>query len=78
MVHICTTKGKGYKYSEEHKESTHWVRPFEISSGQEKNSFNGERYDRIVRDYLIEKMKMILSCDNDSRCTGFIIIFRRI
>lgn len=57
VVHICTTKGKGYKYSEKHKESTHWVRPFEISSGQEKNPFNGERYDRIVRDYLIEKMK---------------------
>lgn len=66
VVHICTTKGKGYKYSEEHKESTHWVRPFEISSGQEKNSFNGERYDRIVRDYLIEKMK------NDSKVVTMI------
>ena len=66
VVHICTTKGKGYKYSEEHKESTHWVRPFEISSGQEKNPFNGERYDRIVRDYLIKKMK------NDSKVVTMI------
>ena len=66
VVHICTTKGKGYKYSEKHKESTHWVRPFEISSGQEKKPFTGERYDRIVRDYLIEKMK------NDSKIVTMI------
>lgn len=57
VVHICTVKGKGYEYAEQHKESTHWVRPFDIESGEEKNPFNGERYDRVVRDHLIEKMK---------------------
>lgn len=57
VVHICTVKGKGYKFSEQHKEATHWVRPFDIQTGTEKNQFNGERYDRIVRDYLIDKMK---------------------
>lgn len=57
VVHICTTKGKGYEYSENHKESTHWVRPFYLENGEEKNPFNGERYDRIISDHLIEKMK---------------------
>lgn len=57
VVHICTEKGKGYEYAEKHKESTHWVRPFDISTGEEKNPFLGERYDRVVRDHLIEKMK---------------------
>lgn len=57
VVHICTTKGKGYNYSENNKERTHYVRPFDISTGEEKNPFNGERYDKIVRDYLIEKMR---------------------
>lgn len=57
VVHICTVKGKGYEYSELHKESTHWVRPFDIETGEEKDPFRGERYDRVVRDYLIEKMK---------------------
>ena len=57
VVHICTVKGKGYEYAENHKESTHWVRPFDIASGEEKNPFYGERYDRVVRDHLIEKMK---------------------
>ncbi|MCI8773040.1 MAG: 1-deoxy-D-xylulose-5-phosphate synthase [Lachnospiraceae bacterium] len=56
-IHICTVKGKGYDYSEKNKESTHWVRPFDIETGEEKNPFMGERYDRVVRDYLIEKMK---------------------
>lgn len=57
VVHICTVKGKGYEYAETHKETTHWVRPFDLNTGEEKNPFNGERYDRVVRDYLIEKMK---------------------
>ena len=57
VVHIVTQKGKGYEYAEEHRESTHWVRPFDVETGAEKNPFIGERYDRIVRDHLIEKMK---------------------
>ena len=57
LIHISTVKGKGYKYSEEHREQTHWVRPFDIETGAEKNPFNGERYDMIIRDHLIEKMK---------------------
>lgn len=57
VVHISTVKGKGYEYAENHKESTHWVRPFDIKTGEEKHPFVGERYDRIVRDHLIEKMK---------------------
>ena len=57
VVHVCTVKGYGYPYAEANKEKTHWVRPFEIETGEEKNPFHGERYDRIVRDYLIQKME---------------------
>lgn len=57
VVHVCTEKGMGYSYSEQNKEETHWVRPFDIETGMEKKPFLGERYDRIIRDYLIEKMK---------------------
>ena len=57
VVHICTVKGKGIKYAEENKEKTHWVRPFDLETNKEKKPFIGERYDRIIRDYLIEKMK---------------------
>lgn len=57
VVHICTVKGKGYPYSEENPEITHWVRKFDIETGVELNPFKGDRYDRIVRDYLLEKME---------------------
>lgn len=57
VVHLCTTKGKGYEFAELHKESMHFVRPFDIATGAEKNTFSGERYDRIIRDHLLEKMK---------------------
>lgn len=66
VVHICTMKGKGYDIAEQNKEGTHWVRPFDLATGQEKNQFAGERYDRIVRDHLIEKMK------EDSKITTII------
>lgn len=57
VVHLCTTKGKGYEFAELHKESMHYVRPFDIATGAEKSSFSGERYDRVIRDHLLEKMK---------------------
>ncbi len=57
VVHVCTIKGKGYWYAEENAEKTHFVKPFYIDTGKEKNPFFGERYDRILRDFLVEKMK---------------------
>lgn len=57
VVHICTLKGKGYAFAEINQESTHWVRPFNVATGEEKRPFNGERYDRVVRDYLLQKME---------------------
>lgn len=57
VVHLCTTKGKGYEIAELHKEGMHYVRPFDLTTGAEKSSFSGERYDRVIRDHLLEKMK---------------------
>ncbi len=57
VVHICTLKGKGYEHAEKNKEAAHWIRPFDIETGAEKNPFNGARYDRLMRDHLLEKMK---------------------
>lgn len=57
VVHLCTAKGKGYEFAELHKESMHYIRPFDIATGVEKSLFSGERYDRVIRDHLLEKMK---------------------
>lgn len=58
LIHLCTNKGNGFEYALENKEWSHWVRPFDIKSGHEKNPFKGgERFDFIVRDHLEELMK---------------------
>lgn len=57
VIHICTKKGKGYILSEKNIEDTHFVKPFDLRAGDIKREIIGERYDIIVRDYLIEKMK---------------------
>ena len=57
VIHICTKKGNGYNYAEINPEECHWVRPFDISIGPKKNPPTGERYDVIIRDFLIQKMK---------------------
>lgn len=57
FLHICTTKGKGYKSAEKYKEDSHWVKPFKLDEGISPIRVTGERYDKIVRDFLLTKMK---------------------
>lgn len=57
VVHFCTVKGKGYKFAEEDPEFFHWAVPFDKDTGKPKRVFNGERYDKIARDFLMEKMR---------------------
>lgn len=57
VLHMCTTKGKGYVVSEQKKEETHFVKPFDLNLGDIQKKIVGERYDLIVRDFLLEKMK---------------------
>lgn len=57
VVHICTEKGKGYDIAERNREDTHFVKPFNLQIGDIKKEVVGERYDVIVRDYLIAKMR---------------------
>lgn len=57
VVHVCTTKGKGYESAELQKEESHWVKGFDIEKGINQPSALKERYDYIIRDCLIKKMK---------------------
>lgn len=58
VVHINTTKGKGYKPAEIDKETWHWTAPFDKETGLLKNNFNGEDYTGIARDYIMNKAKI--------------------
>lgn len=57
VIHISTQKGRGYRFAEDNNELSHYVKPFDIETGIETNPFNGERYDRIIRDYLLDRIK---------------------
>jgi len=58
IVHVCTTKGKGYLFAEEEKEKWHYMAPFHQENGltlAKPNTY--ETYENLTRDYLIAKMK---------------------
>lgn len=58
VVHVHTTKGKGYQEAEENKESFHWSQPFNLENKATlTNGIPIETYHTIVGDYLLEKAK---------------------
>lgn len=57
VVHVKTTKGKGYEIAEQNKEDWHWFPPFNIETGEKRRWLTGENYDDLVGDFLLEKMK---------------------
>ena len=56
VLHVHTLKGKGYAPAEEAKERWHWSLPFDINSGEVTFKTEGESYNDIIPEYLIEKV----------------------
>lgn len=63
-VHVCTVKGKGYKFAEQDPERWHWAHPFIIETGerpvredQASSAKPAENYGMICREYLKQKIK---------------------
>ncbi len=46
LVHVCTLKGKGYKYAEEKPSFFHGIAPFQVETGELKSN-GGESYSQI-------------------------------
>ncbi len=57
VVHINTLKGKGYHFAEENKERWHWSAPFNIETGELKNTSDAENYNDLTAQYLLQCMK---------------------
>lgn len=58
VVHIHTQKGKGYEIAENNKEAWHWCLPFDRKTGIPTVNFgNGETYEALTANYLVEKAK---------------------
>lgn len=53
LVHVCTVKGKGYKYAEEKPNVFHGIAPFEVETGAVKKS-GAENYSAVFGKKLCE------------------------
>lgn len=58
VVHLNTTKGKGYAPAEQNKEPWHWSVSFNIENGEKTVDFgSGETYNDITYNLLSDKIK---------------------
>lgn len=56
VIHVVTTKGKGYKPAEEKREQFHYSGPFDLETGNPLRQGTQENYGSITSDFLLEKM----------------------
>lgn len=54
LIHVITTKGKGYEMAENEPEKYHGVSPFDIESGKSKSKSNGRSYSAVFGDWITE------------------------
>lgn len=57
VLHIVTEKGKGFAPAEQHKEDWHWCVPFDRETGKPLMSTEGESWESITTDFMLERMK---------------------
>ncbi|MDO4942481.1 MAG: 1-deoxy-D-xylulose-5-phosphate synthase [Lachnospiraceae bacterium] len=57
VIHMCTVKGKGYRFAETDKENWHYMEPFDIATGKlQHESISVETYETLTAAYLANKM----------------------
>lgn len=57
VLHIVTEKGKGFAPAEQHKEDWHYCAPFDRETGKPLMSTEGESWECITTDFMLERMK---------------------
>lgn len=57
VMHINTTKGKGYAPAEKNKEQWHWSVPFVIATGEPRQKGGSEQYADLTAEHLLELMQ---------------------
>ena len=57
VLHIVTKKGKGFAPAEQHKEDWHWCMPFDRETDKPLMSTEGESWESITTDFMLERMK---------------------
>lgn len=58
VIHMCTVKGKGYRFAEADKENWHYMGPFDMGSGRPLDeAAPSETYEALTAAYLADKMR---------------------
>lgn len=57
VVHIHTTKGKGFTFAEQDKEKWHFNQPFDVKTGNNLNPKSTHTYTTIIKEHLLRKIK---------------------
>ncbi|MDO5540541.1 MAG: 1-deoxy-D-xylulose-5-phosphate synthase [Eubacteriales bacterium] len=59
VIHMCTVKGKGYRFAEADKENWHYMGPFDIDTGNPRQeAVPVETYEALTAAYLADKMRI--------------------
>lgn len=59
VIHMCTVKGKGYRFAETNKENWHYMEPFDIDTGNlRQETISVETYEALTAAYLADKMRI--------------------
>ena len=58
VVHVNTQKGQGYVPAEKHREEFHSHNPYDISTGDLKKISELPSYERILKEFLLEKIEV--------------------
>lgn len=59
VIHMCTVKGKRYRFAEADKENWHYMGPFDIDTGNlRQGAVPVETYEALTAAYLADKMRM--------------------
>lgn len=78
VIHICTTKGKGYSFAENEREEWHATSPFDIETGERLYSKNGkDSYAELTATYLLDMMKKMPELVSLTAGTPFVAGFTK-
>lgn len=58
VIHMCTVKGKGYRFAESDRENWHYMGPFDIGTGKLRyETLSAPTYEALTAAYLSGQME---------------------
>ena len=58
VLHVKTEKGHGYDYAVKDKEYWHWCEPFDVVTGDSKNTYDSNNYYNSLNQFVMNRAKV--------------------